>query len=458
MRDFGERRAKAMRFFKKPDPNYFDFTSWLSAMIEQVLSIDALSLYMCPKKGTGQRQGLLGSDLDSLWCIDGETIRPLLALHGGMPMPPAPAYQQYEYGVPRADFTTMLAGLDLPEIAGSEAEAYRGDQLMYLPMVPFPDSPYGFSPTEQALVPIMTGLRKQGYQLEFFTEGTVPAVYISPGDTSMTPNQIRELQDSLNAVANDQAFHWKVIVLPAGSKTQPMKPNDIVDQSDEWIANEVAMMYGVSPMDIGIIPKVSTVASPFAAREMAQASRTTQEKTDTKPLLKFLSAIPNFILQMVCDQPDMEFAFEGQREVADEAAITDMMVKQAQIGVRSVDEFRDKIGLPPWGLPESSGPVVFTPMGPIPLADAVQIAVRDGAAEGPPARVVVIWREEALSEREAPPGRHGPGAAAVTGRRGAHPGPCGVRGVHARAAPGSEQPGLRPRARPGVGQGFPRRA
>ena len=289
-------------------------------------------------------------------------------------MPPAPAYQQYEYGVPRADFTTMLAGLDLPEIAGSEAEAYRGDQLMYLPMVPFPDSPYGFSPTEQALVPIMTGLRKQGYQLEFFTEGTVPAVYISPGDTSMTPNQIRELQDSLNAVANDQAFHWKVIVLPAGSKTQPMKPNDIVDQSDEWIANEVAMMYGVSPMDIGIIPKVSTVASPFAAREMAQASRTTQEKTDTKPFLKFLSAIPNFILQMVCDQPDMEFAFEGQREVADEAAITDMMVKQAQIGVRSVDEFRDKIGLPPWGLPESSGPVVFTPMGPIPLADAVQIA------------------------------------------------------------------------------------
>ena len=456
MRDFGERRAKAMRFFKKPDPNYFDFTSWLSAMIEQVLSIDALSLYMCPKKGTGQRQGLLGSDLDSLWCIDGETIRPLLALHGGMPMPPAPAYQQYEYGVPRADFTTMLAGLDLPEIAGSEAEAYRGDQLMYLPMVPFPDSPYGFSPTEQALVPIMTGLRKQGYQLEFFTEGTVPAVYISPGDTSMTPNQIRELQDSLNAVANDQAFHWKVIVLPAGTKTQPMKPNDIVDQSDEWIANEVAMMYGVSPMDIGIIPKVSTVASPFAAREMAQASRTSQEKTDTKPLLKFLSAIPNFILQMVCDQPDMEFAFEGQREVADEAAITDMMVKQAQIGVRSVDEFRDKIGLPPWGLPESSGPVVFTPMGPIPLADAVQIASATAQQKALPPGSSSSGGKKPSASAKPLPGRHCPGASAVTGRRCAHPGPCGVRGVHARAAPGGEQPGHRPRARPGVGEGFPR--
>ena len=41
-------------------------------------------------------------------------------------------------------------------------------------MTVFPDSPYGMSPTEQAIVPIMTGLRKQGYQLEFFTEGTVP--------------------------------------------------------------------------------------------------------------------------------------------------------------------------------------------------------------------------------------------------------------------------------------------
>ena len=275
--------------------------------------------------------------------------------------------------MPRADFTTVMAGLDLPELAGGERGAYRGDQLMYLPMTVFPDSPYGMSPTEQAIVPIMTGLRKQGYQLEFFTEGTVPAVYISPGE-SMTPNQIRELQDSLNAVANDQAFHWKVIVLPQASKTMPMKPNDIVDQSDEWIANEVAMMYGVSPMDLGILPKVSTVASPFAAREMAQASRTGKEKTDLTPMLKFLAAIPNFILQVVCDQPDMEFSFEGMRDVQDEAAITDMLVKQSQIGVRSVDEFRDKIGLPPWGLPETSGPLVFTPMGPIPLSEAVSIA------------------------------------------------------------------------------------
>ncbi len=380
-RDFGERRAKAMKFFRKPDPNFFNFTNWLSALIEQVLSIDALSLYMCPKKGTGLRRGMLGSDLDGLWLIDGATMRPLLDLDGGYPPPPAPAYQQYLYGVPRGDFTTVIAGLDLEELEGAEArnpdgslKQYRGDQLLYLPMEPFADSPYGFGPVEQCIVPIMTGLRKQALQLEFFSEGTVPAVYISPGDTSMTPNQIRELQDALNGIAGDQAFHWKVIVLPPGSKTQPQKTMEIVDQADEWIANEVAMIFGVNPMDLGILPKVSTVASPFAAREMAQASRVQQEKTDTRPFLNFLAAIPDFILQVVCGQEDMEFVFEGQREVQDEAALTDMLVKQAQIGVRSIDEVRGKLDLPPWGLPETSGPLTFTPMGPIPMAESVALA------------------------------------------------------------------------------------
>jgi 2'-5' RNA ligase len=377
MRDFGERRAKAMKFWRRPDPRFFSFMSWLGALLEQVMVTDAASLYFCPKKGRGMGKGLLGSDLDSLWLIDGATIRPLVDLHGGPPLPPAPAYQAYYYGVPRADFTQMVDDQDLAEAGlgeGDIAARCRGDQLLYLPSVPMVDSPYGFSMVEQCITPIMTGLAKQGYQLDFFREGTVPAVYISPGDTSMTPNQIRELQDALNAVAGDIAFRWKVIVLPPGSKTMPQKPGDIVDQADEWIANEVCMTFGVSPMDVGILPKVSTVASPFAAREMAQSSRTTNDRVDTTPMLRYLAEIPNYILQVFCGQDDMEFSFEGQREIQDEAALTDMLVKQAQIGVRSVDEFRDKIGLPPWGVPESSGPVVFTPMGPIPLDEAVALA------------------------------------------------------------------------------------
>ena len=101
----------------------------------------------------------------------------------------------------------------------------------------------------------------------------------------------------------------------------------------------------------------------------------------------------------------MEFSFEGMRDVQDEAAITDMLVKQAQIGVRSVDEFRDKIGLPPWGLAESSGPIVFTPMGPIPLADAVAIASSQAQAKAlPPGQSPGGKKPAAASAKPLPSG------------------------------------------------------
>lgn len=370
MRDFGERQDQARKWFRRPDPNYFDFSSWLYALTDQLFTIDAVSLYMCPVKGRGLGRGLFGSDLDCLWLIDGSSIRPLMGLHGEVPAPPAPSAQQYEYGVPRADLTTMLAGLDLNGEEGALKAELRGDQLIYQPFLPQVNSPYGFSLTEQALIPIMTGLRKQAMQLEFFTDSTTPRVYISPGDTTMTPNQLRELQDALNAVAGDIAWAFKVQVLPPGSKVEPVKNMAIVDQADEWIANEVCMVCDINPMELGMLPKVSTVASPFAAREMAQANRSIKERTATRPTLAYLTGFMNFILQQVCGQDDLRFVYEGMEETQDRAAVTDMGIKAVQSGIRSIDEVREELHLPPWGLPETSSPIVFTQMGPVPLAEA----------------------------------------------------------------------------------------
>jgi SPP1 gp7 family putative phage head morphogenesis protein len=391
MRDFGERRAKAIRWFRRPDPNYFSFSSFLDTMLDQMFTIDALSLYLCPTRGAGKGSGLLGSGLDSLWLVDGASIRPLVGLHGELPAPPAPSFEQYIYSVPRTDLTTMFAGQDL-EDAGLTADdmrgTYRGDQMLYLPTLAQADSPYGFSMVERALIPVMTGLQKQAYQLSYFTEGTVPAVYVSPGDVQMTPNQIRELQDALNAIAGDPAWHMKVIVLPPGSKTMPQKQIEIVDQADEWIATEVAMVCDINPMELGVLPKVSTVASPFAAREMAQASRTIHQRISTKPTLSFVQDIFNMVLQDIAAQGDMRFLFSGMEEVQDQAALTDLGIKQVQSAVRSIDEFRDMLGLVPWDLPETSEPVVFTQMGPVPLGEAANLlglpAAKPGQASGKP--------------------------------------------------------------------------
>ncbi len=384
-KQFGERRAKALKFFRRPDPDYFSWNTFIDAFLEEILVFDALSLYLLPKRGKGLKKGLFGSDLDCLNLLSGPTIRPLYGIHGEYPRPPAPAYQQYLYGVPRSDFTQLITDRDVEEagLKGSEWAQFRGDQLIYLPMVPRRWTPYGFPPVERALIPIMSGLQKQGYALDFFREGTVPAVYVSPGDTAMTPNQIRELQDALNAFAGDPAWHHKIIVLPPGSKVMPQRPTELADQFDEIVMNQVCMAFDVMPMELGIAPKVSTTQSPGAANQMSKMTSSTAQRKATKPMLIFVCDIMNSILQNVCGQDDMRFMFEGIEEEEDEERITNLTVEQIKNGLLSVDEGRDRLHLPPWGLPETSGPIYLSAAGPVPFDLALAAAVNPHPAALP---------------------------------------------------------------------------
>lgn len=371
MKEFGGRRKEAVRFFRRPDPDFFSWGTFIDALLEEVFVFDALSLLFRSKWAKGQGKGLLGSDLDSLSLINGPTIRPLVGMHGEKPRPPAPAYQQYLYGVPRCDLMSLITQRDIDQgwLEGSEYRKYKSDQLLYLPMVPKRWTPYGFPPIERALVPVLSGLQKQGYQLDFFREGTVPAVYVSPGgvNSDLTPNQIRELQDALNAVAGDTAFKHKIIVLPADSKVMPQKPTQIADQFDEIVMNQVCMAFDVQPMELGISPKVSTTQSPGASNQMAKASQGIHERKATKPTLKYLADIFNMLLWEVCDQDDMQFVFEGLEEDEDEETQTSLLVTQVGAGLASIDEAREELGKQPWGLPETSDPGWATPTGFIPL-------------------------------------------------------------------------------------------
>jgi len=146
-----------------------------------------------------------------------------------------------------------------------------------------------------------------------------------------------------------------------------MKTKEIADQFDEIVMSQVAMAFDINPMEIGLLPRVSTVASPFAAREMAQASRSIHERVSTKPTLKFIADIFDNIMHRVVGQDDMKFTFEGLQEEDEANAATQMLAQQVQFGIRSVDEARDELELEPWGLPETSGPVFFGPQGPLPF-------------------------------------------------------------------------------------------
>jgi 8-oxo-dGTP pyrophosphatase MutT (NUDIX family) len=377
MRDFGERAAKATKFFLRPDPDYWNFKSWLSALLEEILVFDALPLIMRPKYGKGLGRGLLGSDLDSIRLVSGMTIRPLLDMHGGTPPPPAPGYSQFLYGVPRSDYQTVIMGTDIDDygLAGSEINQFRADTMLYVKMVPRRETPYGFPPVEQALLPIISGLQKQEYQLSYYTEGTVPAVYISPGDPNMTPTQVRELQEALNGIAGDPSYHLKVIVLPPGSKVEPQRPVDLADSFDTLVQTQVCMSLDVMPDELGLLPNVGAASSGGASNASAirfasGESRDPKSRKSTKPLLMTLCDIANYVLQGICGQQDMQFAFEGLQAEDDKQSLVDRGVQGIQNGLYTIDEVREWLDLPPFGLPETSEPVVFTAQGPVPFSMA----------------------------------------------------------------------------------------
>ena len=124
---------------------------------------------MCPVKGRGMGKGLLGSDLDSLWLVDGSTIRPLTGLHGGIPSTPCACLSAVPlrrspqrlhdrwWTAVTCRNTASRRPTWRPNSAATSCSTCHSRSA--------PETPYGFGLVEQCLIPIMTGLQKQAYQL-----------------------------------------------------------------------------------------------------------------------------------------------------------------------------------------------------------------------------------------------------------------------------------------------------
>jgi hypothetical protein len=106
------------RFLARPDRRH-SFADWLRMVLEDLLVIDAATLY--PRYNRG-------GSLYALDVIDGATIKPLIGEDGRAPEAPDPAYQQILKGVPAADFSA--------------------EELIYLPRNLRAHRLYGFSPVE----------------------------------------------------------------------------------------------------------------------------------------------------------------------------------------------------------------------------------------------------------------------------------------------------------------------
>jgi hypothetical protein len=438
--DFARRREEALKFWSRPDPDpkYPDWEQWMRALLEDYFVVDAATLYVHPSRGRGH--GPFGSSMASLDYIDGTTIRPLVDIRGSTPPPGEVAYQQYLWGVPRVDLSAPVLSDD-DGITAVMVDEFAGDQLLYRPNYTRSWTPYGFSNVERALIPAATGLRRQLLALQFYTEGTIPGLFVTPGPDISTPSQIAQLQRALNNIAGDQAFKHKIIVLPPGTKVDPQKVVNLADQFDAVLAAEITMAFEMTPLDIGVAPRVAAVQSPSASREFASTNTQNSQKRGLVPRLNFLKrTIFDFVMQRIWRQEDMQWRWTGIETGEDLTEKITVWSQLVRTGIASIDQAAQEFGIEAWGLPQTAEPLIYTQTGAVPVSTVGTAPL--ALPPGTPGQPALAPADDEQGQNS--PGGAPPQTAPVAGGQPAHaPAAAGRKPTpshHAAAAANADAP------------------
>lgn len=239
------RIEKLNKFFEKPD-GYHNFADWQRMILEDMMVIDAPAVV--PRwRNDG---GIYGFDV-----IDGATISLLIDTNGRAPLPPDPAYRQIIKGVPACDMTQP------------DSTKQKTDQLFYFPRNVRTNRLYGYSPVEQVSLTVSLGLRRRIFQLQYYTDGTIPDSFINAPE-GVSESNLTQLETMWNEKFSTTAARRKANFIPFGSKVTFAKTEVLADMMDELIIRELAFAFGISP---GSLVKMVNRAAGAQMSEDAKA-------------------------------------------------------------------------------------------------------------------------------------------------------------------------------------------
>lgn len=314
--------AEITRFFMCPD-GINDWRAWLRALLEDMLVIDAMTLY--PQRTRGGK--LLRLDL-----MDGGTIKPVIDAYGRRPMAPDVAYQQIIKGIPSVD--------------------YSSEELYYRPRNLRTNRVYGYSPVEQIIVTVNIALRRQLYQLEYYKDGSIPDTLFAMPD-GWTPDQLAQFELLWNSMlAGNLAGRRQAKFVPKDTKMLNAREAQLKDEYDEWLARVCCFAFGTSPQ-------------PFIKMMNRATAQTMKETADEEGALPYMTTIQDFMSYIIANEfgrEDLVLRFKPLSEMdpLKRAQADDVDIRN---GLKSIDEIRVERNLPPVGM----GPAVITPTGPIML-------------------------------------------------------------------------------------------
>lgn len=302
-KDVGKEGDAIKELFKKPDREH-RWKEWLRMLLEDLLVIDAPVVYPRLTKG-GQ--------LYALEPVDGATIKRVLNIDGRTPEPPDPAYQQVLKGLPAVDYTR--------------------EELIYAPRNVRTNRVYGYSPVEQVILLINIALRREVHQLNYYTEGNIPAMLASV-PAAWNADQIQKFQNNFDLLmSGDLAKRRRITFIPDGVKQMPIITEKLFDETDEWLARVICYAFSLPPT---AFVKQANRATAGTAQEVAL-------EEGLAPIMAWVKDLMDDIIEDYFALPDLEFYWSDMKDV-------DPLV-QAQIdqiyvnaGVDTPDEVREARG------------------------------------------------------------------------------------------------------------------
>jgi len=327
----------ALAFLRRPD-GFTGWKGWIRSLLEDMFVIDAATLY-CQRTRSGR--------LCALQQLDGATIKRVIDDWGRTPVPYRgidgkmvypPAYQQVLKGLPAINYSTR--------------------DIIYRPRNIRSHRVYGYSPVQQILLTVQIALRRQIWQLDYYTEGSIPDALIGVPST-WTASQIREFQNYWDTeFAGDLGRRRRAKFVPGdvAAKIHQTKEPDQKNVFDEWLARVICYAFSVPPQ----------WAVSMMNRATAEQHSTQSEEEGLEPTKEWIKELIDDIIADEFGSPDLELAWleEDDIDPAKQSAIIDQKVKSGRM---TINEARDHDGLERYSDPAADKPMAFTAQGYVPI-------------------------------------------------------------------------------------------
>ena len=334
--DMTTRIAALESFFQKPD-GVTRWKTWLRSLLEDMFVIDAATLY-CQRTRAGQLfalQQLDGSTIKRVIDDWGRTPQPYYDADGAVIFPPA--YQQVLKGLPAVN--------------------YSARDIIYRPRNVRAHRVYGYSPVQQVLMTVNIALRRQLWQLDYFTEGSIPDALIGVPQ-GWTPDQIKQFQDYWDTeFSGDLARRRRAKFVPGdtAAKVVQTKEPQHKDDFDEWLARIICYAFSVPPQ----------WAVKLMNRATADNQSAQSEEEGLEPTKEWVKDLIDEIITEEFSSPDLELIWLD--EDTDAAQAEAQLEARVKLGALTLNEMRDALGLDSFTTPAADRPMVLTATGYVPI-------------------------------------------------------------------------------------------